>query len=334
MIQRFLLFLGPSRARALFLLISVTGLLSLILNVIVNGVEWARPAQSLLAIAALVGSLVLIMGRLDPVERGRWLGVLVPALGAILLGALFLPQFLPLLMGAGVGWIVVGLFVFRSRAPMSMQRAVKHFRRSEFADAVKEIDLLIKDEPQNPNHYRFRAEVLRVWGKLDRAKRDYLRMTELAPDAPDAYNGLAEVLLQAGEHRGALDAAKRAAALAPNEWVALYNLGMIEDRLGQSEAALEHLDRALALRVKDARHRALIHFYRARAFARLGDETRARAALDLLKRHRLGLEEWDRIVSSDQAETLRTVLGADIARAQEVANGQIDVMLLAQGEKS
>jgi tetratricopeptide (TPR) repeat protein len=332
MIQRFLLFLGPARARALFLLIGATGLLSLMLNVIVSEAAWVRPAQTLLAIAALVGSLVLIIGRLDSHDHGRWLGVLIPALGAVLLGAIFLPQFLPLLIGAAVGWVVVGLFVFRSRAPMSMQRAVKHFRRSEFADAFKEIDALIKDEPQNPNHYRFRAEVLRVWGKLDRAKRDYLKMTELAPDAPDAYNGLAEVLLQAGDYRGALDAAKKAAALAPNEWVALYNLGMIEDRLGQSEEVLKHLDQALALRVQDARHRALIHFYRTRAYARLGDETRAREALDLLKRHRLGLEEWDRIVSSEQAETLRVVLGEDIARAQEVANGQIDVMRLAQGE--
>jgi tetratricopeptide (TPR) repeat protein len=113
--------------------------------------------------------------------------------------------------------------------------------------------------------------------------------------------------------------------------VALYNLGMIEDRLEQSEAVLQHLDQALALRVRDARHRALIHFYRARAYARLGDGARAREALDMLKRHRIGLEEWDRIVSSDQAQTLRAVLGADIARAQEVANGEVDVMLLAGG---
>lgn len=332
MIQRFLIFLGPARARALFILIAATGLLSLVLNVIVNEVDWVRPLQTLLAIAAVVGSAILIVGRMDDDERRRWMAILIPAGGALLLGFTLLPQFLPVLIGATVGWIVVGLFIFRSRAPMGMQRAVKHFRKSEFADAVKEIDALIRDEPQNPNHYRFRAEVLRVWGKLDRAKRDYLKMTQLAPNAPDAYNGLAEVLLQAGDFRGAHDAGQKAAALAPNEWVALYNLGMIEDRLGQSDAALQHLDQALALRVKDARHRALIHFFRARAYARLGDEVRAHEALDALKRHRMGLEEWDRIMSSDQAETLRAVLGADIALAQEVANGEIDVMELAGGK--
>ncbi len=331
MIQRFLIFLGPGRARALFILIAATGLLSLILNTVVDEADWVRPVQTMLAIAAVIGAVVLIIGRLEAGERGRWLGVLIPAGGAILLGMTLLPQFLPLLIGGALGWVVVGLFVFRSRAPMGLQRAVKHFRKSKYAEAVKEIDLLIKDEPNNANHYRFRAEVLRVWGKLERARRDYVKMTELSPNAPDAYNGLAEVLLQAGDHRAALDAARQAAALASEEWVALYNLGMIEDRLGQSREVLEHLDQALALRVKDARHRALIHFYRTRAYARLGDEGRAREALDLLKRHRLGLEEWERIVSSDQAATLRSVLGGDITLAQSLANGEIDVMELARG---
>jgi tetratricopeptide (TPR) repeat protein len=316
----------------LFILIGSTGLLSLMLNVVVNEVEWARPIQSLLALAAVIGAVILIGGRMDRDERSRWLAILVPAVGALVLGITLAPQFLPILIGGAVGWIVVGLFVFRSRAPMGLQRAVKYFRKGEYAEAIKEIDTLIKDEPKNPNHYRFRAEVLRVWGKLDRAKRDYLTMVELTPDAPDAHNGLAEVLLQAGDFKGALAAGQKAAALAPNEWVALYNLGMIEDRLGQSKSVVEHLDKALALKVKDARHRALIHFYRLRAFVRLGDASRAGEALDLLKRHRLGLEEWNRIVNSEQAGTLRAVLGTDIALAQQVANGEIELMNLAGGK--
>jgi tetratricopeptide (TPR) repeat protein len=324
-IQRFLIFVGPARARALFLLIAATGLLSLILNAVVDEADWVRPVQTLLAVGAIGGALVIIGGRLERDERARWAAILLPVIGALLLGATVLQQWLPVLIGASVGWVVVGLFVFRSRAPMGLQRAVKHFRRNEYADAVREIDALIKDEPKNPNHYRFRAEVLRVWGKLDRAKRDYLRMTELAPEAADAFNGLAEVLLQAGDYHGALGAARRSAELAPNDWVALYNLGMVEDRLRQSDAVLEHLNRALELNVRDARHRALIHFYRVRAFARLGDDAAAKTALELLKRHRLGLEEWSRIVGSEQAVTLRAVLGADIERATALANGEIDI---------
>ena len=127
---------------------------------------------------------------------------------------------------------------------MEYQQAVKHLRKSEYAEAVKSMDSLIKQEPRDPNHYRFRAELLRLWGKLDRAKKDYQRMTELDPKSAVGYNGLAEVYLQAGDYDDALEAGQRAAELAPDEWVALYNLGMIEDRLGRSQRG----DRASATR--------------------------------------------------------------------------------------
>ncbi|MDX2136508.1 MAG: tetratricopeptide repeat protein [Chloroflexota bacterium] len=330
MIQRFLIFLGPARARGLFILIAATGLLSLILNVVRDAGDWVALVQTGLALMALVGAAVIIGGRMDPQERGRWLGVLIPALGAIALGLTVLPQYLGVLVGGAFGWVVVGLFIFRSRAPEGLKQAVKHFRRNQYAEAVKELDQIIKDDPQNPNHYRFRGEVLRVWGKLDRARRDYLKMTELAPESPLAFNGLSEVQLQMGDLRGALASAHNAAALAPGDWVALYNLGMIADRLGESRQAIEHLDKALALKVNDSRHRALIHFYLARAHARLNDMTAAVAALDQLKRHRAGLEEWERIVNSDQASTLRDILGADIEQAGKLASGEIELAALSQ----
>jgi tetratricopeptide (TPR) repeat protein len=330
MIQHLLLFLGPARARALFILIAATGLLSLILNVVRDAGDWVALVQTALALFALVGAAIIIGGRMDAQERGRWLGVLIPALGAIGLGLTVLPQYLGVLVGGAVGWVVVGLFIFRSRAPEGLKQAVKYFRRNEYAEAVKELDQVIKGDPQNPNHYRFRGEVLRVWGKLDRARRDYLKMTELVPDSALAFNGLSEVQLQMGDLRGALAAAQKAAALSPGDWVALYNLGMIADRLAESQQVIEQLDKALALKVNDSRHRALIYFYLARAHTRLNDMTAAGAALDQLKRHRVGLEEWERILSSDQATTLRDILGADIQQATRLANGEIELAALAQ----
>ncbi len=182
-----------------------------------------------------------------------------------------LPQFALALIGAAAGWIVAGAFLFRARAPMEYQKAVKHLRKSEYAEAVQTMDILIKSEPRDPNHYRFRAELLRLWGKLDKARKDYQRMTELDPQSAVAYNGLAEVYLQSGDYDPALEAAQRAAELAPDEWVAYYNLGMIEDRLERSPDVIEHLERALALKVPDARHRLLMYLYIARANARLGN---------------------------------------------------------------
>lgn len=326
--DRFSLFLGPARLRALFLVIASTGLLSLILNAFKG--DWVTPVQSLLLLVALVGAAVIILGKMDAEERGHWLGILAPALGALLLAVTVLPQFTLPLVGAAVGWIVAGAFFFRTRGPMEYQQAIKHLRKSEYAEAVKTMDILIKQEPRKPEHYRFRAELLRVWGKLDKAKKDYQRMTELDPKSAVAFNGLAEVYLQAGQYDEAREAAQRAAALAPDEWVALYNLGMIEDRLAESPAAIEHLEQALALKVPEARHRLLIYLYLARANARLGNREAAQAAAAHLHKLKNGLEEWQKILASDQAETLRAVLGADVAAAGELAANRLDPMTLAE----
>ncbi|MDZ4768961.1 MAG: tetratricopeptide repeat protein [Chloroflexota bacterium] len=325
-LSQFSLFLGPARLRALFLLIGVTGLFSLILNAVEG--EWVIPVQTLLVIAAIAGSLIVILGKLDAVDRGRWLAILLPSFGALLLGVLVVPQFMLPLAGAAIGWIIAGMLMFRSRMPMNYRQAVRHLRKNEYSEAVKVMDEVIKDEPDKPEHYRFRAEVLRVWGKLDRAKRDYRRMTEIAPDSAVAFNGLAEVCLQAGDLREALTAAQRAAVLAPDEWVAMYNLGMIEDRLAYADETVTHLQNALALKVPDARHRLLIQVLLARAFARLGRPDEARGAVTELKKLRTGLDEWDTILKSEQAETLRAAIGADVEDARALISDGLDPMQL------
>ncbi len=328
MMKRLTLFLGPARLRAIFLLLAITGLLSLILNAVTA--DWVRPVQSLLALTFIIGAAGIVWTSLDAYDRGRWLSTMLPAIGAVLIGFLFLPQYALLFMGAAVGWVVAGIFLFNPGGPMQYQQAVKHLRKNEYEDAVRIMDKLIREEPKNPNHYRFRAEVLRIWGKLSRAKRDYKTMTELAPDSAVAFNGLAEVYLQSGEYPVAHDAALKAYELAPGEWVASYNLGMIEDRLGESSAAVEHLNESLKAKVPDVRHRLLIYLYLVRAHARLGDFEQASADLTLLKKQRDGLKEWETIFSSDQAETLRQVIEDDVRTAEALIQGEISPQQLAQ----
>jgi len=55
--NRFALFLGPARLRALFVVIAATGLLSLVLNA-VNG-DWVIPAQTALLLIGLVGAAII-----------------------------------------------------------------------------------------------------------------------------------------------------------------------------------------------------------------------------------------------------------------------------------
>ncbi|MBC7871350.1 MAG: hypothetical protein H7Y09_10975, partial [Chitinophagaceae bacterium] len=164
MIKRFLNFLGPAQAQNLFFLLAITGTISLVLNAVEG--EWVRPVQTLLFITFLTGTVFIFGSRLDPFARGRWIGALLPAFGVILLAGFFFPSRLGLAMGAAFGWIIAALFLFKPRSPMEYQNAVKHLRKNNYAEAVKSMDLLIKQEPTKANHYRFRAEILRLWGKL------------------------------------------------------------------------------------------------------------------------------------------------------------------------
>jgi hypothetical protein len=91
---------------------------------------------------------------------------------------------------------------------------------------------------------------------------------------------------------------------------------------------LQHLDSALEIGVPDARHRLLIHLYRARAWARLRDDLKARAAVDSLKSERRALKEWRKLLDAPQAETLRAVLAADVEAAKALIEDQIDATAL------
>jgi tetratricopeptide (TPR) repeat protein len=321
--RRLLIFLGPAGARALFILLAGTGLGSLVLNALDPQITWVSPVQTGLALAFIIGTGVIIFSRLPNDERGRWIGIFAPVLLALAIGLFLIPQYSGVLIGGSLGWVVAAGFITRNRLPTDYREAIKQLRKNNYAEAVKAMDQVIKDNPNHAQHYKFRAEIYRIWGKLDRAVRDYQRMTELAPESPVAFNGLAEVFLQRAEYPRALEAARKAHELAPDDWVALYNLGMIEDRLTQSAEVVAHLSNALKMKINDARHRALIHLYLARAYGRLGQPESAQPHIEALKKHAGGLNEWETILKDQQAETLRAVIGADVDLALELASGSL-----------
>ncbi|MBI1279485.1 MAG: tetratricopeptide repeat protein [Anaerolineaceae bacterium] len=325
MIRRIQIFLGPTFSRILVAWVAITGLASLILNVIVNQYAWVRPVQSLIVIAFLLGLVIIFFIRLSAEERGNWAAIVLPALVAVALGLMLAPQLALLFMGLAVGWIIAMLLITRNRMPVEYRQAVKFLRKSEYAEAVKVMDKVILADSNHPYHYKFRAEIYRLWGKLKQAARDYQKMTELEPDSPVGFNGLAEVYLQNHDYDLAEKAAVTAQKLAPDDWVTYYNLGMIEDRLKQSESVVEHLQKALSLKVPDTRHHLLIDFYLLRAYGRLGRMSEANKTLASLKKQTTGLEEWQTILKDDQAATLRQVIGDDLQTVYELLDGDLKV---------
>lgn len=325
MVKRIQVFLGPTFSRVLVAWLALTGLASLILNSLINQYDWVRPVQSLIVVIFLFGVLLIFLSRLPLEARGRWVVILAPATVVLFLALWVAPQFSGILIGGALGWVVAGILLSRSRMPIEYRQAVKHLRKNEYAEAVEVMNRVVRAEPNQSGHYRFRAEIYRLWGKLNFAIRDYQEMTRFAPTSPVGYNGLAEVYLQNAEYLKAQQAAVKARELAPDDWVTYYNLGMIEDRLQQSEVVIEHLNQSLALKVKDVRHRLLIHLYLLRAYIRLGHVNEAQGELRSLKQHTNGLEEWQGILNSDQATTLREVIGADIELAGDLITGTLTI---------
>lgn len=309
--------LGTARLRALVLLLALTGLASLVLNAFdAEALAWVTPVQTLLALSVPAGAVIILLAGMEPSTRTRWLAILIPVAGALLL-AMVVEQGLRLpLAGVALGWLLAGWFLFRPRQPRQLQRAIRAMRRGDHEAARAAMDALIRAEPDVPAHYRLRAEMQRLAGDLAGAQRDYRRMTRLAAQDAGAWNGLAEVLLQAGRHAAAHEAALRAHDLAAGDWVASYNLGMIEDRLNLPQEALQHVGEALAMKVPDARHRLLLRLYQLRALVRLGDRGGALKALQHLRTERRGLAEWQTLLAHEQAEPLRHVLAQDIELAQ------------------
>jgi len=332
MFKRFRLMLGPQRTQALFFLLALTGLGSILLNVAAaddTAADWIPTVQNVLVGVFVVGAVIIIGSAMEPYDRGRWLGILAPAFGLVLLGTAFFPDQLVLLMGGAVGWVLAGMFLFRARGPMEYQQAIKAFRKNNYQEAVDTISSLIKQEPRTVSHYRLRAEFFRVWGKMDRARKDYKKIVDLsANDSLEkwvGYNGLAEVEIQMNLLDAARKSAKNALELAPDQWVIAFNLGMIEDRADNPQAALDYLDQAVANKIPEAHYRFLTHFYRARSYARLGDMPAAEDAARQVKAHGGGLNQWQMILQSDQADTLRDVLEVDINTAEALFNGAITV---------
>ena len=322
MLKRFEIFLGPRRYRAFIALLALTGLASLALNAVRGASDLVTAAQSLLLLLFALGAAYLILGRLPIEERKRWLAVILPSLAVMTLGSLAMPAISGAFVGAGLGWMVAGIFIFRNMGgPKQYKLAVKAMRKGDYPSAIAAMSERITQEPGRPEDYRFRAELHRLAGDLKAARRDYQRMIAIDDKSAVAQNGLAEVELQAGRYAEARDAARLAQSLAPREWVAAYNLGMIEDRLGDADAVIRHLDAALGLKIPDSRHRLLTQLYLWRAHTRLEDELAAQRALAAMQKERAGLEEWQLIMSADEAQALRQALGDDVEEARQLIDG-------------
>lgn len=323
--------LGAGRTQFIVMLLALTGLASLILNAVGQQQVWVRLVQSLLLIVFLFGASATIILRFDPHMRRQALYVVGPAILALALGLIAPIQNAMLFaLPIALGWMGLALLSMRGRVRREYQAAIRHMRHGEYKEAINVMSELVREEPDVPDHYRFRAELYRLSNRLKKAREDYQQVVRLLPNSGVGYNGMAEVHLQDGEYDAALPFAQKALELEPNEWVPAYNLGMIEDRRKHWANVEAPLQQAVAAGIPDSRHRLLAYLWIARALVNQGRLADAEEAVSKLQRERNGLKEWETIFQSEEAAVLKNVLLADVELAKQLADGKLAVSALAE----
>lgn len=316
--------LGKERSATIGGALIATGLASLILNLVAGDQDWSLAGQTILVVLFLGIATWTVGSRLQGPNRLRLFFTILPALGLVLLALILPASIFPLMLGLAFGWLLASQFLLRHRMSPEYKEAIKQLRNQDYKKAAKAITELINKEPNDVNHYRFRAEMYRLAGQMNKAIKDYEKACEVAPDDPTGYNGLAEVYLQQGDYETAREYGLDAFEREPDFWVAPYNLGMIEDRLDNSQAVIEHLNIVLNRGLPDSRHRLLTYFWLARAYYRLGDSAQSEKMLDKMMHEKAGLKEWTIILEDEQASTLRGVLADDVELARAVIEDHAD----------
>jgi len=134
-----------------------------------------------------------------------------------------------------------------SRFPLSDQskparyaRAVANFKQADLRNAIKEIDSLIEEEPENPYFHELKAQILYESGQGTAAIEPSKRALELRPGSPLLEIALAQATLEtrdSGDYKKVVNLLKSALQTEPSSSYAWYLLADVYERQGETALA-------------------------------------------------------------------------------------------------
>lgn len=122
-------------------------------------------------------------------------------------------------------------------------RAIAHYRRPDLAPALKEIDALLADYPEDGYFHELKGQILFENGRIGEAVESYRRAVELLPDEPLIRVGLAQAMVERGDEKAIVGAVEHLeiAVRQDAEYAMAWRLLSIAygrtDRLGMSSLA-------------------------------------------------------------------------------------------------
>lgn len=124
-------------------------------------------------------------------------------------------------------------------------RAVSLLREGRLDEALRDLEMTIKLNPQSSHAYVNRATVRMNRGEHEKALADFDRTVELDPDFAEGHAERCALLVKMGEPTRALESCDEALRLAPMLPIALINRAVIYSRSQRMQEALADLDTVL-----------------------------------------------------------------------------------------
>jgi tetratricopeptide (TPR) repeat protein len=165
------------------------------------------------------------------------------------------------------------------------QRGHVHFSLGQFDKSIQDFTEALRWQPPNPKQqehlYFSRADSFVHNHQFASAAADLEKAVVLYPQ-PAAFNNLAHIYLdgptELRDPAKALALATRGLQLAPDSWFCRNTLGVAHYQLGHYEQAVLALERSI--RENKGEKTAMVLYYLAICYARLGDATRAKECYD------------------------------------------------------
>lgn len=124
--------------------------------------------------------------------------------------------------------------------PARYARAVAYYRVSDLALARGELDVLMREEPNNPYYQELMGQILFENGRAEESIAFHRRSLELAPNQPLLQTNLARALIQARGRRGAdeaIELLRLVTAAEPDNAFAWRELAQARNERGEEALA-------------------------------------------------------------------------------------------------
>ena len=133
------------------------------------------------------------------------------------------------------------------------QRAYGKISRGEWREALEDLDIVLRRNPEDLEALSLRARVYEKLEKIDEALMDHRRILELNPSASTAHFGIGNIHFKRKQYSSAISAYTKAIACQTDFGEAYYQRGIALHYLNKKRDACLDLDKALELGITAAK---------------------------------------------------------------------------------